>query len=1124
MPSSKHDSFHNLQDAYSAQTIKEPEPDIDIEKYLRVKWQKPRESTETHLSYSFDNHSHPYVSQLMSLLQRQSVDGLQKADTKNSDFREEFFVDEYVPTKFVGKPYPVKDLDFSPRGGYSVYNWEIFFHIPLTVAIHLSKNQRFEDAQRWFHYVFDPTDSSDGPTPQRFWKVKPFQQTDVQLVQDLLRNLSDAPSDDDTASLLREETINSIGAWKNNPFRPHAVARYRHSAYMFKTVMAYLDNIIAWGDGLFRQDTRETINEATQLYILASFILGPRPQAVPRKRSVRRQTYASFKEDLDEFSNTLVGMENVLSFDTMPHPPEVTQDDRISGLNSIGRSLYFCVPRNDRLLEYWDTVADRLFKIRNSLNLHGIFRQLPLFAPPIDPALLAQAAASGLDVGATIAGLNQPLPLVRFRSLVQSAAEICQDVKSLGASVLSALEKEDNEALAILRSKHERAILEAVEVVRYGQWQEAIKAREALEVSLVNAAQRYTYYERLLGRTTDDIQIPEIEGLDAKTLDKLKLKAREPEVSLRDVPVDIAKDLSREAEGRLISSHEQREMGKMAESQSYQNRAASYSLTGSALSLLPSISFDSMPLGVGAHISFGGLNIASMWTMRADIARARSGLRTYDANKVAKIGGYTRREQEWAFQSNVIAGEMNLLFKQLRGAQIREALAEREWSNHKAQIKNAEEIETFLLDEKKGKRTNRDFYKWMKREAKGLYARSYEFAFELAKKAERAMQHELGDRSKSFIKAGHLSGKEGLFAGEKLYFEIKQMEAAYKDFNKREYELTTNISLRQLEPEALIQLRETGECTLEVPEAMFDLEGPGHFFRRIKSVALSIPAVAGPFVGVNCKLSLTSSEIRIKNTLKEGEYKKSDSDNRFQQFGATLESIVTSSAQQDSGLFQINLDDERYLPFEGYGAISKWRLQLPSNPSAGEPQLFDYDTISDVILHVRYTARDANSDTFRQKVKEYLEQAISEADAVGSARLLSVRHDFADQWARFKASPKDPDGYCPLALPIGEKHLPFWANSSDKKLSVTDVQLISGKNLKVIGRDPVTGDNILDHVSSIKASPDNQGNVVSGSLKEETRKKIYGNDLLLEGPLTLGIDDSDVEDLWIILKWSSSNG
>ena len=213
----------------------------------------------------------------------------------------------FSPTRYnpnselVDERYPVKDLDFTSSGAYAVYNWELFFHTPLTIAIHLSKNQRFEEAQHWFHYIFDPTDDSEGPTPERFWKVKPFQYTDVSKIEEILVNLSTGADPH-----LRQDTINSIGAWKDAPFRPHVVARYRQTAYMFKTVMAYLDNLIAWGDSLFRQDTGESIDEASILYVLAANILGPRPQAVPQKGSVRPQTYASLKKDLNAFGNALV--------------------------------------------------------------------------------------------------------------------------------------------------------------------------------------------------------------------------------------------------------------------------------------------------------------------------------------------------------------------------------------------------------------------------------------------------------------------------------------------------------------------------------------------------------------------------------------------------------------------------------------------------------------------------------------------------------------------------------------------------------------------------------------------------------------------------------------------------
>jgi hypothetical protein len=186
-----------------------------------------------------------------------------------------FDPNHYDPSDWVQQPYPVKNLDFTTGGAYSTCNWELFFHFPLMVAIQLSQNQKFSDAQQWFHYIFNPTDSSPGPTPQHFWKAQPFQHTDVHMIQDILVNLSN-PQDPD----LYNQTIQSIAKWQQDPFQPWAVAEFRPTGYMLKTVMAYLDNLIAWGDSLFQQYTIETINEATQLYIMAANILGLKPQAV----------------------------------------------------------------------------------------------------------------------------------------------------------------------------------------------------------------------------------------------------------------------------------------------------------------------------------------------------------------------------------------------------------------------------------------------------------------------------------------------------------------------------------------------------------------------------------------------------------------------------------------------------------------------------------------------------------------------------------------------------------------------------------------------------------------------------------------------------------------------------
>src|SRR5690606_18103646 len=110
--------------------------------------------------------------------------------------------------------------------------------------------------------------------------------------------------------------------------------------------------------------------------------------------------------------------------------------------------------------------------------------------------------------------------------------------------------------------------------------------------------------------------------------------------------------------------------------------------------------------------------------------------------------------------------------------------------------------------------------------------------------------------------------------------------------------------------------------------------------RRIKTVSVSIPCIAGPQTNINAMLTLQEHGIQ----------KVPNSTASFDNI--PVESIALSGAQNDSGAFELNLKDERYLPFEGRGAISKWRLELTD----AIPQ-FDYNTIADVILHMKYTAR-----------------------------------------------------------------------------------------------------------------------------------------------------------------------
>ena len=168
--------------------------------------------------------------------------------------------------------------------------------------------------------------------------------------------------------------------------------------------------------------------------------------------------------------------------------------------------LYFCMPQNDKLLGYWDTVADRLFKIRHCMNIEGVVRQLPLFEPPIDPGCWCKAAAAGVDLGSVLNDISAALPHYRFNVLVQKATELCAELKSLGRRLLAALEKRDAEELALLRAGPRDGPARAG---RAGEGSSRSTRQtqnlDGLAQSRDMAVARYLHYQKLLG-----VQSPQV--------------------------------------------------------------------------------------------------------------------------------------------------------------------------------------------------------------------------------------------------------------------------------------------------------------------------------------------------------------------------------------------------------------------------------------------------------------------------------------------------------------------------------------------------------------------------------------------------------------------------------------
>src|SRR5262249_46701806 len=152
---------------------------------------------------------------------------------------------------------------------------ELFFHAPLQVAVRLAKDGRHEEAQRWFHFIFDPTTDSRSPSPRRFWRFAPFHEDNEDdsaraMMQGLPYTGTEPNLNDAQRAQLAEKqqkVRDQLSAWWEKPFSPHVIARLRIAAYQKAVVMKYIDNLVEWGDKLFRRDTMESIQEATQIYI-----------------------------------------------------------------------------------------------------------------------------------------------------------------------------------------------------------------------------------------------------------------------------------------------------------------------------------------------------------------------------------------------------------------------------------------------------------------------------------------------------------------------------------------------------------------------------------------------------------------------------------------------------------------------------------------------------------------------------------------------------------------------------------------------------------------------------------------------------------------------------------------
>jgi Tc toxin complex TcA C-terminal TcB-binding domain/Neuraminidase-like domain len=875
-------------------------------------------------------------------------------------------------------------------GSMAVYWRELFLHIPLLLAAHCTSQSRFEAAKRWLGYVFDPT-AGDGP---EVWGYSAFRGLTPETLEARLRDPE------------------ALTAYHDDPFNPHAIARLRPIAYAKAAFLQYVENLVDWGDSLFARFTRESTNEATQLYLFAQGLLGQRPLSTPRcddDAADKAPTYERLAKLAGGSSEVLITAEDI-SVDRSHRkratgpiyvlaPVEVSAGvgaerlapellgpswklPRVNGkeLGSIGAqprgsayfsdtpelsfvrqlNMVFCVPGCGKIEQLRRLVEDRLFKIRHCQNIDGEHADVLPFEPPIDPDLLAAARAAGLSLDDIVNAGAGRVPPYRFAFIVERAKGQASALASIGSALLAAIEKKEGEELARLRLVHQKNLSRLSQQVR-----------------------------------EDEVRIAQ-EGI--AVLERRKDAA------------EYRRDFHQQLMTEAISPGE-------AVQQALQHEALHFRVDSAGLNLASAIAHLVPQIGAPTAMKYGGAEIGTSLGHFSSAVGQAGGIIEALASFAGVTAGYARRSQGWEHARTLAEHEIRQINQDLAAARLRLSIAERSVKLQEESDRQLDEI----LERYDGKLAGLGLYMFYATQLTRLYRNAFDGALSLARLAERALRYERGDDAPALRGDYWDATHAGLLAGERLLYDLVRLEQWFLETHERKLEIDQTFPLSQIDPLALWKLKDTGDCRFTLPELFFDLAYPGHYRRRIRAVRLTIPAIAGPYVNVSATLELESG------------YMRHDPDATLEEVPLQRTSrIATSSAQNDAGMFELSFGDARYLPFEGEPAVSRWRLRLPAALRS-----FDYESIDDVLVHVAYTAE--YDETLRADVESRLaalQTALATLPEGGFSRAISFRREFGGVLSRLQRSPAG------TAIPfeLKREHWPFFLRGFE--LSVESAAIV----------------------------------------------------------------------------------
>jgi Tc toxin complex TcA C-terminal TcB-binding domain/Neuraminidase-like domain len=493
-------------------------------------------------------------------------------------------------------------------------------------------------------------------------------------------------------------------------------------------------------------------------------------------------------------------------------------------------------------------------------------------------------------------------------------------------------------------------------------------------------------------------------------------------------------------------------------------------------------------LGSPFAITYGGKETGDSVSAFAHAMAATAKIAEAVSSSAGLEATFQRRNEEWQHQINLAIDELKHHEKAIAAADIRVEIATQALAAQDKAIEQAEDVFNLYRDQF----TGLGLFTFLSTELYRLRRLAFNSAFGVAKMVEQAYRFERPDDSgPALLETSYWDSEHaGLLAGERLLLDLQQLERRFIETNYRTLEITQSFSLLQFAPDQLVKLRETGVCTFTVPEVFFDLHYPGHYNRIIKAVRLTIPSVVGPYTNVAATLRLNAGKIRTQP--------KPTSTPVPVPLRHTI-SVSASSAQNDAGVFEFGFRDERYMPFEGGGAIdSQWEIRLPDAYRA-----FDYRTISDVILHISYTASE--DAAYRAQVDSSNGQLAAALRSLPTERLFNLRSEFPSAWAKFKDQQPTATKLAQFTTKLDARYYPFWTQSALSSVVSARLYAKTSANTVVVNTSDGTG------------TPD--------PLATKLGSLFYG-DLTNNKPaspvdtVTLNLNDNSMDDLWLLIAWN----